>query len=192
MNPYVGCRVKRCVLGLTRSEESDNCDLFVSVLSRSWSVSAGEWSMLRRLVVLYLVVVTLAGPRLCPCSVSFPEATPSVPSVPFDGAPRACGCGTHSCPPTRTVSPADGEQRPDQPPAPCQCQCGKQDSAATVRTGWRAGKPAADHDGFHGPVPGCHVPHPAPIHPVVGVGRLRDLPFCTTHDLLYAFHRLRC
>jgi hypothetical protein len=148
--------------------------------------------MLRRLAVLYLVVVTLAGPRLCPCSVSFPEAPPSVPSVPFDAAPRACGCGAHSCPPTRTVSLADGEQRPDQPSPPCQCQCGKQDSAATVRAGLRAGKPAADHDGFHGFVPGCHVPDPAPIQLVIGVGHLRDLPFCTTYDLLYVFHRLRC
>ncbi|MCE9567157.1 MAG: hypothetical protein K8U57_34580 [Planctomycetes bacterium] len=63
---------------------------------------------------------------------------------------------------------------------------------APVRAVWRAAKSSVDHDVFYNPVHACDVPHPAPIQHVFGVGHLRELPFWTTHDILYVFHRLRC
>lgn len=147
--------------------------------------------MLRLLVTSYLIVATLVGARPCPCLAPIADAAPLAPSVPAKGVPRACGCCTHFGPAASSASQSAGRQRPDQPSAPGQCQCGKQDTAA-VRTLWRAGKSAVDHDGFHGPVLGYVVPGPVTVRHPFGVGQLRDRPHCSTDDLLYAFHRLRC
>lgn len=146
--------------------------------------------MFRGLVVLYLIAATLVGPRPCLCPASVTAATPNAPSIPENGVPRPCGCCKTSTP--STASQSRGQQCPDQPSAPCPCQCGKQDTAATVRAVGRAAKSSPDHDGFPGPVPGCGVRYPAPIQHVFGVDHVRDLPSCTTDDILYVFHRLRC
>lgn len=147
--------------------------------------------MMRSVVVLYLILATLAGPRLCLCPVSPPTA-PNAPSVPENSVPRSCGCCKTSSSTTSTASQAPGQERPDSPSAPCQCQCGKQDTASTVRAAGRAVKPSLDHDGFTGPAHTCGVPYSAPVQHAFGVGRLRNPPFYTTDDILFGFHRLRC
>lgn len=147
--------------------------------------------MLRGLVALYLIVATLAGPRLCLCPGPYATAT-NAPSIPQNCVPRSCGCCNTSSSTTTTAPQAPGQQRPDPPSAPCQCQCGKQDAAATVRGAGRSVKPSPDHDGFTSPVPTCGVPHAAPVQHAFGVGRLCNPPFYTTDDILYGFHRLRC
>lgn len=148
---------------------------------------------MRTATVIYLILATLTGPRLCPCAVALPETTPSAPSTPLKGTPRFCGCCTPPGSTTRaatTVSQAPGEQRPAQPSAPCHCQCGKQDSTATSRIVGRVAKSCVDHAGFDAPVGGVSNAIPAPH--VLSFSQLRDLPLCSTDDLLYAFHRLRC
>lgn len=157
-------------------------------LKRLPTVAGSVQFMMRSVVVLYLIVATLAGPRLCPC----PGSVTAAPSVPENSVPRTCGCCNTSSSTTSAASEALGQQRPDQPSAPCQCQCGKQDTAATVRAVVRTAKSSVDHDGFPGPLPSYGVHNPAPIQHVFGVDHVRDLPFCTTYDLLYVFHRLRC
>lgn len=146
--------------------------------------------MFRRLVALYLIVATLAGPRLCPCSGPC-AAAPNAPSIPQNSVPRSCGCCNTSRS-TATASQVPGQQRPDLPSAPCQCQCGKQDTAATVRAVGRAVKSSLEHDGFTGPVHACGVPYSAPVQRAFGVGHRCNPPFYTTDDILYGFHRLRC
>ncbi|MBA4192551.1 MAG: hypothetical protein C0467_31675 [Planctomycetaceae bacterium] len=148
--------------------------------------------MLRGLVALYLIVATLVGPRLCLCPASVTAAAPNAPSIPENTVPRSCGCCKTSTATPSTATPSPGQQCPDQPSVPCQCQCGKQDTAATVRAVGRTAKSSVDHDGFPGPVPSCGVHYPAPIQHVFSVDHVRDLPFYTTHDILYVFHRLRC
>ncbi|MBN9122259.1 MAG: hypothetical protein J0I06_24485 [Planctomycetes bacterium] len=54
------------------------------------------------------------------------------------------------------------------------------------------GSSSVDQDGFHVPVPDFAVPYPPPAQHILDVGQLRDHPFYSTDDLLYAFHRLRC
>lgn len=147
--------------------------------------------MMRSVVVLYLIIATLAGPRLCPCPGSV-TAAPNTPSIPVNSVPRTCGCCNTSSSTTSAAPQAPGQQRPDQPSAPCQCQCGKQDTAATVRAVGRTAKSSLDCDGFDGPVYTCGVPYSAPVQHAFGLDRVRDLPSCTTHDILYVFHRLRC
>lgn len=146
--------------------------------------------MLRGLVVLHLIVATLVGPRPCPCPASVTAAAPASPasSAPTGGVPRSCGCCTPTGLTADTVSQAPRPQRPDQPPVPCPCRCGKPDTAAGV---WAA-RSSTDHDGSHVPVSDFAVPCLPPVQHVFGVGQLRDRPFCSTDHLLYAFHRLRC
>lgn len=151
--------------------------------------------MVRRVAVIYLILATLAGPRLCPCSVSLPEPAPPAPSTPLKAAPRGGGCcalpGLTTWAVT-TVSQAAGDQCPDQPSAPCHCQCGKQDTTATVRTVGRVAKSGVDHAGLDATLAGWNSPHLLPVPQVFGLGQLRDFPLCSTDDLLYVFHRLRC
>lgn len=150
---------------------------------------------MRTATVIYLILATLTGPRLCPCAVSLPETIPSAPSTPLKGTPRSCGCCTPLGSATReatTVSQSTGEQRPAQPSAPCHCQCGKQDSTATSRIVGRVAKSCVDHAGFDAPVADRGVSDALPAPHVPSLGQLRDLPLCSTDDLLYAFHRLRC
>lgn len=147
--------------------------------------------MLRSLVTTYLIVATLLGPRPCPCPAAPAGTASSTPVSPAKGESRSCGC----CTPVGsigTVVREAGGQRPESPSAPCQCQCGKQDSA-TARVGGRAGPATVGNDGL--PVP-CHgfasvELRAVPQHVSCG-GPLRDRPLCSTHDLLYVFHRLRC
>lgn len=146
--------------------------------------------MMRSAVVIYLILATLAGPRLCVCSGSV-TAAPNTSSVPAESSPRSCGCCKTSSSASSIASQTPGQQRPDDPSAPCQCQCGKQDTA-TVRPTGRAVKSSVDRDGFPGPVHTQDVPYPARIPPASGFDHFCDLPFHTTHDLLFAFHRLRC
>lgn len=149
--------------------------------------------MIRSAAVLYLILATLAGPRLCPCSVAWVGQPPSSPSMPLNGVPPVCGC----CAPLSGLTPGvtsqpPGEQRPDQPSAPCPCQCGKQDTAATVRVPGRAVKSSVDYGGFPEAVPGWDAHHLALVPQLFGIDHVRDLPFWTTDDLLRVFHRLRC
>ena len=157
----------------------------------TFGIDDEERSMLRRLVAFYLIVATLAGPRLCPCSASC-DAAPNTPSIPQSRVPPSCGCCNASRTTATHASQAPGQERPDSPSAPCQCQCGKQDTASIVRAAGRAVKPSLDHDGFTGPAHTCGVPYSAPIQHAFGVGRLRYPPFYTTDDILFGFHRLRC
>lgn len=155
------------------------------------SVDGGGRSMLRLLVTIYLIVATLVGARPCPCPAPIADATSPAPSVPAKGVARTCGCCTPSVPTNTSAAQSAGRQRPDQPSAPCQCQCGKQDTAA-VRALWRSGKSAVGFDGADGPVLNCVIPGPVPDRHALAVGQLRDRPHCSTDDLLYSFHRLRC
>lgn len=147
--------------------------------------------MIRSAAVIYLILATLVGPRLCLCPGSF-NAAPNTSSIPVNSVSRSCGCCNTSNSTASTASQPSGEQRPKQPSAPCQCQCGKQDTSATVRAVTRTTKVPLDHDGFTGPVHACGVSYSAPVQHVFGVGHLGNLPFYTTDDFLYGFHRLRC
>lgn len=147
--------------------------------------------MLRGLVALYLIVATLAGPRLCLCPGS-DAAAPNTASIPENGVPRSCGCCNTSSSTATTASQAPGQRRPDPPSVPCQCQCGKPDAVATVRAVGRVVNSSLDHDGFTGPVHTCGVSHAAPVQHAFGVGHLWNPSFYTTDDILYGFHRLRC
>lgn len=148
--------------------------------------------MMRSVAVVNLVLATLVGPRHCPCTVSSPERPSPSPSTPLNAVPRACGCCTLPGLTARTVLQPPGQQRPDQPTAPCQCQCGKQDTTATVRAVGRAVKSCVQYDDFLGAVHPFDVPYPVQTPHVFGFEHIRNLPFWTTHDLLYVFHRLRC
>lgn len=161
----------------------------------SWAdgLSPGsEGLMMRSVTVGYLVLATLVGPRLCPCSVSAAERPSPSPLIPLQAVPRACGC----CPLpgliARTVSPPSREQCLAVPGVPRKCQCGKQDTAATVRVVGRAVKSCADHDDLLGAVHTYDVACPVRLPHVLGFENGCNLPFWTTHDLLYVFHRLRC
>ncbi len=150
-------------------------------------------AVLRVLLVSYLTIATTAGPRLCPCSMPLPTpvSEPKSPS-PADRAPRSCACcPTKPATPTPTAQ-TFGHQNPDQPSAPCPCQCGKPDSVANARAAWRAHAPTDDPN--TGPAYGTPLadfaPHVCSIASTSGPGR--NLPFYTTDDLLHAFHFLRC
>lgn len=147
--------------------------------------------MLRGLVALYMIVATLAGPRLCLCPGSV-AAAPNTLSISQNTVPRSCDCCNTVSSATRTASQTPGQERPDSRSAPCQCQSGKKDTAATVRASGRAVKPPLDHDGFTCPGNTCGVPYSAPVQHDFGVRHLWNRPFYTTDDILYGFHRLRC
>ena len=146
--------------------------------------------MMRSAIVIYLMLATLVGPRPCQCAVSSAEH-PS-PSIPLNTVPQVCGCCNTSNLTSSTASQAPGQQRPDQPSAPCHCQCGKQDTVATVRAVARAANSSLDYDGYTESVHTCGVLYSAPVQHVFGLGHLCNSPFYTTDDILYGFHRLRC
>ena len=150
--------------------------------------------MPRVLLVLYLTASTLAGPRVCPCPT--PAAGAALPgtAVPAgaDTAPRPCGCRADHGRPTADASRSARDSRPDRPPAPGRCQCGKPDATAVVRGAGRVAKPSADHPLVADPASAFGGSGLVPAADAPGAGRGRDLPFHSADVLLHVFHRLRC
>lgn len=146
--------------------------------------------VMRSLLLGYLVVATVVGPRFCPCVVAGEECSARGMLL-SEAAPLPCGCVPHDLPhPTEQnldePSPGDSSSRDSS--APCRCQCGPGTLVAARPT--TRSVPGEDLPDFPAPSVVCgQVPESA------SHSRIRlapGSPFVTTEDLLYSFHILRC
>ena len=154
--------------------------------------------MMRFGVSIYLMLVTLAGPLLCPCSapqlVSYFSAPDSEKTS--DTTP-SCPC----CPklpklplsPTRSQSAGESQPTSAIPPGQCPCQShghwGAALLSARVQQARQTDNSLGDHL-FYAALLGL-----ANFHHVALAWRTTDAPsrsFFDPKDLLRAFHILRC
>lgn len=151
--------------------------------------------MMRSVAVIYLILTTLVGPRLCPCStlpLGGGPSSPAVGPVRDDLAPRSCRCC--DAPRPADTSPRErGEPRPEPPSGPCHCRCGAAIDAIArpvPRSELTGVSSDLDFIGFVGSVFGLP---PLLLASTEGTTRgTVDPRFAATHDLLHVFHNLRC
>jgi hypothetical protein len=142
--------------------------------------------MVRLGVVLYLGVVTAAGPWLCCCTVTRLACGLLTPPVPTVAATHAkappCCCCEEPAPPADST-PAEPVQR-DCPECPC-----RQGASELVAVPPAAPEPVAAVTPAAGLVP-ClaAVDHSVAVLFFTSL----PLPFWNADDLLHVSHRLRC
>ncbi len=148
--------------------------------------------MLRHGLTIYLMLMTLVGPRLCSCSPPLfvlPTSSPA-PRQSDTAFPPRCCCPKHPTGPENTLP--SGSQPAPRPHGPCQGRCVAAPALPATRT--LAGKLTSVGD-----------PGDALDSAGLFVGFLAQntdarqssetspgLPFLSAWDLLRAFHFLRC
>jgi hypothetical protein len=149
--------------------------------------------MFRRLLALYLLLVTAAGPNLCCCSLTHLVAA---------GPERASCCNdADSLPPccrkaTDQGPPVTSEQTPSKPSrgAPAECPCHKQGTKPVTVAKNELGLQDRAHFGPDFLLLSLDRVDNVFQHssPILNLSLRSSALFLSAEDLLYAHHQLRC
>lgn len=152
--------------------------------------------MFRLAVALYLMVMTVAGPAVCCCSL--PRLTArsgEQPSAPPCSAPASCPC----CPHSHDEQPADAPEQPSPPASPdgpgCPCKQAVDSQIAGLPVSLDEAQEFTQRIALGESFCLCLALW-APIVPATVSSVFRESapagPSVSTDDLLYSHHVLRC
>jgi hypothetical protein len=150
-----------------------------------------------RVALTILIAVTqLAGPWLCCCGperiVAAFASTKPVVATPAPVSPTTSHCPLYAkTADAKTLPDSPSAPKPSKPMPPERCPCGGVELLAVLPTP-TGDTPAFDLDRLV--LVAAEVSVPLSVEPLPPVNRtgLRELPFLTTVERLYAHHVLRC